>query len=54
MSEYAGEWIALVDIEVVAHGKVLKDVYTEAYAKAKGKKAPFFLKVPKSLEEMIL
>lgn len=46
MSEYAGEWIALVDSEVVAHGKVLKDVYTEAYAKAKGQKSSLLLESP--------
>lgn len=54
MSEYAGEWIALIGSEVVAHGKILKEVYSEANSKAKGRRAPFFMKVPKSLEEMIL
>ncbi len=30
MSEYAGEWIAIVDGRVVAHGNSFKDVYEYA------------------------
>jgi len=52
-SAYAGEWIALLDNKLIAYGKILKEVYAEANSKAKGK-TPFFLKVPKTLEEMIL
>lgn len=54
-SNYAGEWIALLDHEVIAHGKILKEVYAEANEKAKGKKsAPFFLQVPRSPDALIL
>ncbi|MHB1907978.1 MAG: DUF5678 domain-containing protein [Nitrososphaerales archaeon] len=52
-SQYAGEWIALLDRELLAHGANLKEVYAEAYSKAKGK-TPMFLKVPKTVEEIIL
>jgi hypothetical protein len=52
-SKYAGEWIALLDHELLAHGRILKEVYAEANAKAKGK-TPFFLMVPKSADELIL
>jgi hypothetical protein len=52
-SEYAGEWIALLDRQLLAHGKILKEVYAEATSKAKGK-TPFFVMVPKSTDELIL
>jgi len=52
-SKYAGEWIALLDHELLAHGKNLKEVYEEANSKAKGK-TPFFLMVPKSTDELVL
>ena len=53
LSKYAGEWIAILDHEVIAHGKDLKKVYSEANEKAKGKE-PFFMKVPKSEQTLIL
>ena len=27
MSTYAGEWIAVIDCKIVAHGKAFKEVY---------------------------
>ncbi|MHB1868753.1 MAG: DUF5678 domain-containing protein [Nitrososphaerales archaeon] len=53
LSRFAGEWIAILDNEVISNGKVLKDVYAEANSKAKGKK-PFFIRVPEFRDEMIL
>jgi Family of unknown function (DUF5678) len=53
VSAYAGQWIALLDDQVIANGKKLKEVYAKANSKSKGQK-PFFIRVPRSKIEQIL
>lgn len=36
-SKYSGEWIALADRKVIAHGKDAQEVYRRAQKNAKGK-----------------
>lgn len=36
-SKYSGEWIALADRKVIAHGKDAQEVYAQAQKNAKGK-----------------
>ncbi len=52
-STYAGEWIAILDGEVISHGKNLKQVYAEANSKSKQEK-PFFIRVPRLKVDQIL
>lgn len=51
MSRYVGEWIAIIDAKVVAHGKNAKSVYEQAVENYP-KKRPLITKVPGS-EAMI-
>lgn len=53
LSGFAGEWIAILENEVISHGKNLKVVYAEANSKSKGQK-PFFIRVPRSKIDQIL
>lgn len=39
---YAGQWVAIADSKVVAHGPSLLSVQREAQAKLKGRKPTFF------------
>jgi len=51
LSKFIGEWVAICNQEIVAHGKVLKDVLREAkqrYPRVK----PLIVKVPEK-ETMI-
>ena len=52
LSKYIGEWIAIVDDKIVAHGKDVKKIYEEA-KKNYSKKRPLITKVPEK-ETMIL
>lgn len=36
-SKYSGEWIALADRKVIAHGKDAQEVYRQAQKNSKGK-----------------
>lgn len=42
--KYKGEWIAIVDDKIVAHGKVFKDVADEA---RKTSPKPLYFQIPK-------
>jgi hypothetical protein len=53
MRGYSGEWVALEDNRVLAHGKDLKQIYQEAVKESKNGK-PFFAWVPKDEETLIL
>jgi hypothetical protein len=52
LSPYLGEWIAVCENRIVAHGKKVKDVFYEAKSNCPGKR-PFIAKVP-GKETMIL
>lgn len=52
LSKYIGEWIAIVDDRIIAHGDDVKKIYNEAKAKYP-KKRPLITKVPEK-ETMIL
>ena len=52
LSRYIGEWVAIVDDEVVAHGQDVKKIYEESKRKYP-KKKPLITKVPEK-ETMIL
>ena len=45
VSQYIGEWIAIVDEKVIAHGRSIKEVAEKSKSLAKGKKA-LFARVP--------
>ena len=45
MSKYIGEWVAIFEGKVIAHGKNIKLVAEEATALAKGRKV-LFARVP--------
>jgi hypothetical protein len=53
MRGYSGEWVALENSKVVAHGKNLKQIYEKAVKQSKNGK-PFFAWVPKDEETLIL
>ncbi len=44
LGQYLGEWVAIVDDKVVAHGKRLRDVYKEAINRCPGKR-PYLIPV---------
>ncbi|MGH9876227.1 MAG: DUF5678 domain-containing protein [Nitrososphaerales archaeon] len=46
LGDYVGQWIAVVDNEIVAKGDNAKDVYEKAKAKYP-EREPFIMKVPK-------
>lgn len=46
LSAYLGEWVAIVEKKVVAHGSSVKDVYGKAKRSFPGK-VPFLACVPK-------
>ena len=52
MKPYIGEWVAIVDKKVVAHGKDAKKVYDDAVKKTGGKR-PLIARIPDK-ETMIL
>ena len=45
LDKYTGEWVAICDNKIVAHGKDIKKVFKESQEKCKGKK-PLLSKVP--------
>jgi len=45
LEKYVGEWVAICDNNIVAHGKNAKNVFEEASKKCPGKK-PLLSKVP--------
>ncbi len=45
LSPYLGEWIAVCENRIVAHGKKVKDVFYEAKGKCPGNRS-FIAKVP--------
>lgn len=45
LSAYAGEWVAIINEEVVAHGKNVKELIKKAGEKSPGT-TPFIAKVP--------
>jgi hypothetical protein len=45
LSAYLGEWVAIVNRNVVAHDKTFKKTFEEAQRKHPGEE-PFFAKVP--------
>ncbi len=47
LREFVGEWVAIVDEKIVAHGKSAKDVYAKAKHISPGK-VPFLSCVPKA------
>lgn len=51
LSPYTGQWIAICENKIVAHGKELKEVFREAKKKYPAKK-PLITKVPEK-ETMI-
>ncbi len=52
VKSYVGEWIAIVDNQIIAHGKDAKKVYDEAVKKSGGKR-PLITRIPDK-ETMIL
>ena len=50
---YSGQWIAILDSEVIAHGKDIAKVYAEATKIAKGK-TPLFVEIPDKEQTLIL
>ena len=52
LSKYVGEWIAIIDDKIVAHGHDVKKIYKEAKERYP-KKRPLITKVPEK-ETMIL
>ncbi len=52
MSPYVGEWVAIVDREIVAHSPNAKEVYEKA-KKAYPRKRPLLTRIP-GKETMIL
>ena len=52
LSPYLGEWVAVCENKIVAHGKKVKNVFYEAKDRCPGKR-PFMAKVP-GKETMIL
>lgn len=51
ISSYTGKWIAILEDKVIAHGKNIKEVVSQAQAISKGKK--FLLAKVPSKETMI-
>jgi len=51
LSHYIGQWVAICDNKIVAHGEDLKKVFKEVKAKCPAKK-PLITKVPEK-ETMI-
>jgi hypothetical protein len=47
LGEYVDEWIAVVDNQIIAHGKTAKEVYEKAKNYSKSK-TPFIMRVPTS------
>ncbi len=47
VDKYIGEWIAIVNTEIVSHGKDLKKVFSETKNKYPNSK-PFIAKVPEA------
>ncbi len=45
LTKYAGEWVAIINKEVIAHGKNVKALIREAGEKKPGE-TPFLAKVP--------
>ncbi len=45
LSKYAGEWVAIINSQIVAHGKNLKEILTKA-KQANPDLTPFITKVP--------
>ena len=45
LSTYLGEWVAICNNQVISHGKIVKEVFSEAKKKCPGKR-PFIAKVP--------
>lgn len=48
-SEFEGEWIAILDKKVVAHGKTLSEVYDKV-TELKLVRTPLFHRIPKKDE----
>lgn len=51
MSEFIGEWVVIIDGEIVAHGKNVKEVLKEAITRFPGKR-PMIARIPEK-ETMI-
>lgn len=51
LSRYAGEWVAIIENKVVAHGKNLSKILKEA-KKENPRKTPFVAKIP--IREILL
>jgi len=45
LGEYGGEWVAICDNKIVAHGKNVKQVFKDASEKCKDKR-PLLTKIP--------
>lgn len=50
--KFVGEWIAIENKKVIAHGKDFKKVYLEAKEKLKGKR-PFITKVRTTTKKIL-
>ena len=50
--QYSGQWIAIVDVRIVANGRNITDVYAKAKS-AKGK-TPLFVEIPDKNKEQTL
>ena len=53
VERYKGKWIAILDKEIIAEGKILSEVYLEAMKKSKGR-TPLFDHIPEKLDEQTL
>ena len=51
-SKFVGEWVALNNKKIIAHGKDFKKVYFEAKKKLKGKR-PFISKIRSSAKTIL-
>ena len=52
LREYPGQWVAIWDGEIIAHGETLKNVLTEA--EVKGIEHPFVTHIPSDPEDILI
>lgn len=52
MTKYAGEWIAVIESRIIAHGKSFKEVYTFANLNYPNKR-PLIGKLPDSIPTVL-
>lgn len=53
VEQYKGKWIAVLDKEIIAEGRILSEVYLDAIKKSKGR-TPLFEHIPEKLDKQTL